>query len=67
MKKGTIKAFKNYLNEKYKGAKHKNYQYRQTKREYGDYLYNQDRVMFDENLRTALIEDTEFIKIVEKL
>lgn len=67
MKKGTIKAYREYLNEKHKDTKHKNFQYQQRKRGYGDYLYHQDRAMFDENLQAALKEDADFIKIVEKL
>ena len=51
--RGTYKAFRKYLNkldstENYKPWK--NGAFRQQSREYGDYLYFQDRAMFDNEL-----------------
>lgn len=55
MKRGTIKAFREYLNKKYAGSDpHKHEQYHQRTRGYGDYLYHQDRWKFDVELGEAL-------------
>lgn len=55
MKRGTIKAFREYLNAKYAGGtKHKHERFHQSKRGYGDYLYHQDRDKFDVELADAL-------------
>lgn len=55
MKRGTIKAFREYLNAKFAdSANWKNYQFQQRSRGYGDYLYYQDRAKFDVELADAL-------------
>lgn len=59
MKRGTIKAFREYLNAKFAGsAKHHNHcndrRFEQKTRGYGDYLYFQDREKFDVELADAL-------------
>ena len=56
LKRGTIKRFREYLNAKYGMglANWRNNQFRQIKRGYGDYLYCQDRVMFNQCLIDAL-------------
>jgi len=44
----TKKEFRNILNERFKdNPKWKNYQYHQRTRQYGDYLYFQDRERFN--------------------
>ena len=43
----TKKAFKEYLNEKFKDPTYRNGKFKQLKRPYGDYLYSQDREQFD--------------------
>ncbi len=47
----TRKQFREYLNKQYPVATcpHKNNQYGNTKRDYGDYLWHQDRGMFEAN------------------
>lgn len=59
--RGTIKRFREYLNVKFKdSAKHENdacdgvHRYQQRTREYGDYLYHQDRDKFNVELADAL-------------
>lgn len=65
MKRGVIKAFREYLNqesaERIKKAKggsdsgrYQNFRYHQRVRLYGDYIYYQDRDMFMENLSRAM-------------
>jgi hypothetical protein len=57
MKRGTIKAFREYLNSKSaaeNGGKHRHGPYHQISRPYGDYLYYQDRAKFDWELNDAL-------------
>jgi len=56
MKRGTIKSFREYLNAKFRFdlANWRNNQFRQVSREYGDYLYHQDREMFNVCLEDAL-------------
>ena len=56
MKRGLIKSFREYLNAKHRMnlANWRNNQFRQVSREYGDYLYNQDREMFNVCLDDAL-------------
>jgi len=55
MKRGTIKSFREYLNRKFADhPNHRNGVYRQQTRGYGDYLYNQDRPMFETELQLAL-------------
>jgi len=55
MKRGTIRKFREYLNAKYSGsANWKHNRFHQSSREYGDYLYHQDRAMFDVYLNDAL-------------
>ena len=63
IKKGAIKAFRQYLNEKFKDSpKYKNWQWHQETRGYGDYLYHQDRAMFDEAFSRALRgNDPDFV------
>ena len=61
MKRGTIKAFREYLNAKHAGtANWKNNGFQQRVRGYGDYLYRQDRAMFDVCLKDALAGDDEY-------
>ncbi len=45
--KKTFKQFREYLNNEHKGIMHRNWQYNQKVRDYGDYLYFQDRDKFD--------------------
>lgn len=53
--RGTIKAFREYLNAKFAGtALHKHERFHQSSRGYGDYLYAQDRAKFDVELGEAL-------------
>ena len=48
VRRGTLKAFREYLNAKTAGGTlHSHGPYHQTKRAYGDYLYHQDRAKFD--------------------
>lgn len=55
VKRGTLKAFREYLNAKYEaGTKHRHEAYHQRTRGYGDYLYHQDRDKFDVELGEAL-------------
>lgn len=55
MKRGTIKAFREYLNAKFAGsANHRHESFHQRSRGYGDYLYSQDRAKFDVELADAL-------------
>ena len=61
MRRGVIKAFRDYLNKAYpkygdKGQdnRHHNNQFHQDTRSYGDYLYFQDRSMFDNLLTEAM-------------
>lgn len=57
MKRGTIKAFKELLNKTFPMeslGRWKNHRFHQRVREYGDYLYSQDRGMFDNVLVEAL-------------
>lgn len=59
LKRGAIKAYKDYLNSKVgftteaKGQAG-GHQYHATKRPYGDYLYSQDKDMFMFELHNAL-------------
>lgn len=54
-KRGVFAAFRSYLNEHYKDSpKHRNHVWHQETRGYGDYLYHQDRQMFDEALWRAM-------------
>lgn len=56
--RGTIKSFREYLNAKFSdSAKHRNNAYRQKTRPYGDYLYYQDRDLFNFELDAALDGD----------
>lgn len=55
MKRGLIKAFREYLNAKCAGGTlHKHGRYHQLTSGYGDYLYRQDRAKFDYELGEAL-------------
>lgn len=56
MKRGLIKSFREYLNAKHRMnlANWRNNQFRQISREYGDYLYRQDRAKFDYEMGEAL-------------
>ena len=47
--KHTKKAFKEYLNNLYSDDMYRNGKYHQRTRKYGDYLYSQDKIMFDVN------------------
>lgn len=62
MKRGTITAFKKYLNQRFPAVKGlwKNNQYGNKTRDYGDYLYSQDRNMFNARLKEALNGDEDF-------
>ena len=61
MKRGTIKSFREYMNRKFADSPNwKNYAYHQRTRGYGDYLYNQDRAMFDVCLHDALAGAPEY-------
>lgn len=54
-KRGARKAFREHLNVVCReGPKHKHNRYQQKTREYGDYLYNQDRAMFDVEFDLAM-------------
>jgi hypothetical protein len=67
LKRGAIKAYREYLNEKFKGtdklynygSNHRGQVYRQYSREYGDYLYSQDRGMFMYELTYAMDGQSE--------
>lgn len=54
MKRGAIKAYREYLNRAYPGVGHGTHSYNgqcaNKTRPYGDYLYAQDRSMFLNNL-----------------
>lgn len=53
--RGTIKSFREYLNAKFAGCEpHWHGGFRQRTRGYGDYLYHQDRAMFNVDLGEAL-------------
>ncbi len=55
MKRGMIKRFREYLNMKCVGnTLHRHNKYHQVSRGYGDYLYFQDRAMFNVELSYAL-------------
>jgi hypothetical protein len=60
MKRGTIKAFREYLNAKFAGSGVNHHSrcgnriFQQKTRGYGDYLYFQDREKFDVELADAL-------------
>lgn len=55
MKRGTIKAFREYLNAKFAGSDpHRHEAFHQRTRGYGDYLYHQDRYKFNVELGEAL-------------
>jgi hypothetical protein len=62
MRRGTIKAFRKYLNAKHRFdvANWRHNKFRQLTREYGDYLYYQDRAIFDLLLQDALGGDSRF-------
>ena len=54
-RRGVLAAFRHYLNERHRDApRYCNRRWRQKSRAYGDYLYHQDRPMFDEALWRAL-------------
>jgi len=70
VKRGAIKILREYLNEKFKNSPNwKHNQYHQVKRGYGDYLYFQDRGMFnailEEILEGSRPEDHEIKKQLE--
>lgn len=61
MRRGAIKAFRAYLNNAFpmvgndgRDNRHRNNQFHQDKRQYGDYLYCQDRAMFNNLLSEAM-------------
>ena len=61
VKRGTIASFRRYLNEKYAYSEpHKYGRYQQRSREYGDYLYHQDRNKFNVELQEALAGNEEY-------
>ncbi len=54
-KRGVFAAFRRYLNEQFKDSpKHRCNEFHQETRGYGDYLYHQDRDMFNEYLWRAM-------------
>lgn len=58
--RGTIKRFREFLNEKFQGTNaHRHNQFHQLNAEYGDYLYRQDHEKFMVELAEA-IEKKEF-------
>ena len=57
IKKGTFGLFREYLNNKFSDFKYRNFQYHQKTRLYGDYLYFQDKAMFDSCLYEALFNE----------
>lgn len=60
-KRGTLASFRRYLNEKYANSEpHKHERFHQQTREYGDYLYYQDRAKFDVELGEALAGNEEY-------
>lgn len=57
--RGAVKAFREYLNATCaEGPKHRERQFHQRTRGYGDYLYAQDRERFDVELDEALVGKT---------
>lgn len=55
MKRGDITRFRKYLNRVYAGTEnHRHGRFQQRKREYGDYLYAQDRDKFMMEMREWL-------------
>ena len=53
----TRKQFRDYLNEKFPAnpaTNHKNGRYQQKTRAYGDYLWHQDRSMFEADYQEHL-------------
>lgn len=57
MKRGTIKAFREYLNAKFANtANWQHNRFHQSTRGYGDYLYFQDRAKFNVELADAIKE-----------
>ncbi len=54
-KRGARKAFREHLNVSCRGIpKHRHNRYQQKTREYGDYLYHQDRDMFEVEFDLAM-------------
>lgn len=54
-KRGARKAFREHLNVAFRnGPKHRHNRYHQKTREYGDYLYSQDRDMFNVEFELAM-------------
>lgn len=61
MIRGTIKSFREYLNAACaEGPKFRERRFHQETRAYGDYLYAQDRDMFDVLLAEALADASKF-------
>jgi hypothetical protein len=55
VKRGARKAFREFLNVTYRDSqKHRHNLYHQRTREYGDYLYSQDRDMFNVEFYLAM-------------
>jgi hypothetical protein len=55
IRRGDVKRFREYLNEHFRDTpKHQNGRYQQKTRPYGDYLYAQDRDMFQFEMREWL-------------
>jgi hypothetical protein len=55
----TRKEFRNYLNEKFPAnpaTNHKHNRYQQRTRAYGDYLWHQDRSMFEADYQEHLVK-----------
>lgn len=60
-KRGAVKAFREYLNKQFADSpKWRNYKFHQKTRGYGDYLYFQDRDMFENDLGRAMEGSSEF-------
>ena len=64
----TKKYYREYLNNKHReDVRHKHFRFHQRTREYGDYLYYQDRVRFDmlfEMYKTAMEKNFNFVKSI---
>lgn len=61
-KRGVFKAFREYLNslDVAGDRPHRHGRYHQQSRQWGDYIYSQDRERFNEHLMRALQGDKEF-------
>ena len=53
-KRGALKAFREYLNKRFSHLSYTNRRWGQITRSYGDWVYFQDRDMFDEMFSRAM-------------